>query len=136
MGGAGAGWLDRENSDIESSSIRDGFFRGLVDCNWSGWPAHLSGLGNPGTRTKPRLSPTGAATHRQATSAGRTAHDSAAEGPYSPFERRRSMKMMAFNRWIVAVGVLGAMAMLAAAGLLWLVLTRPIDVAAFVQRFS
>jgi hypothetical protein len=43
---------------------------------------------------------------------------------------------MGFNRWIVAVGILGMAAMLAAGGLLWLVLTRPVDVAAFVQRFS
>ena len=43
---------------------------------------------------------------------------------------------MGFNRWIVAVGVLGMMAMLAAGGLLWLVLTRPVDVAAFIQRLS
>ena len=43
---------------------------------------------------------------------------------------------MAFNRWYVALGILGVMAMLAAGGLLWLVLTRPVDVAAFVQQFS
>ena len=43
---------------------------------------------------------------------------------------------MALNRWIVALGVLGMMAMLAAGGLLWLVLTRPVDVAAFIQRLS
>lgn len=44
--------------------------------------------------------------------------------------------MMGFNRWIVVVGILGLMAVLAAGGLLWLVLTRPVDVAVFVQRFS
>lgn len=43
---------------------------------------------------------------------------------------------MAFNRWLVALGILGVMAMLAAGGLLWLVLTRPVDVAAFVQQLS
>jgi hypothetical protein len=46
------------------------------------------------------------------------------------------MKTMGFNKWIVVLGVLGAMAMLAAGGLLWLVVTRPVDVAAFVQRLS
>ena len=43
---------------------------------------------------------------------------------------------MGFNKWIVVLGVLGAMAMLAAGGLLWLVVTRPVDVAAFIQRLS
>ena len=43
---------------------------------------------------------------------------------------------MAFNKWIVVVGVLGMMAMLAAGGLLWMVLTRPVDLAEIIQRFS
>lgn len=43
---------------------------------------------------------------------------------------------MAFNKWIVVVGLLGMMAMLAAAGLLWMVLTRPVDLAEFIQRLS
>jgi len=43
---------------------------------------------------------------------------------------------MGLNKWIVAVGIVGMMAVLAAGGLLWLVLTRPVDVAAFIQKFS
>ncbi len=43
---------------------------------------------------------------------------------------------MAFNKWIVVVGLLGMMAMLAAGGLLWMVLTRPVDLAEFIQRLS
>ena len=43
---------------------------------------------------------------------------------------------MGFNKWFVALGILGLAAMFAAGGLLWLVLTRPVDVAAFIQRLS
>ncbi len=43
---------------------------------------------------------------------------------------------MAVNKWIVVVGLLDMMAMLAAGGLLWMVLTRPVDLAEFIQRLS
>lgn len=44
--------------------------------------------------------------------------------------------MMGFNRWMVAVGIVGAMAMLAAGGLLWLVLTRPVTLAEFIKNLN
>jgi hypothetical protein len=42
--------------------------------------------------------------------------------------------MTGINRWVLAVGIVGTAAMLAAAGLLWIVLTRPVALADFVQR--
>lgn len=44
--------------------------------------------------------------------------------------------MMGLNRWMVVVGIVGMMAMLAAGGLLWLVLTRPVRLAEFLQNLS
>lgn len=77
-----------------------------------------------------------AATGRPVTAAGRRGHDTRHHRPYSRYEAAGSMKMMGFNRWIVAVGVVGTMAMLAAGGLLWLVLTRPVALATFIDRLS
>ena len=42
--------------------------------------------------------------------------------------------MTGINRWVVAVGIVGTAAMVAAAGLLWVVLTRPVALAEFLQR--
>ena len=42
--------------------------------------------------------------------------------------------MTGINRWVVAVGIVGTAAMIAAAGLLWVVLTRPVALAEFLQR--
>ncbi len=42
--------------------------------------------------------------------------------------------MTGINRWVIAVGVLGTAALVAAAGLLWVVLTRPVALAEFIQR--
>ena len=42
--------------------------------------------------------------------------------------------MTGINRWVVAAGIVGTAAMIAAAGLLWVVLTRPVALAEFLQR--
>ena len=44
------------------------------------------------------------------------------------------MKMTGLNRWVVAVGIVGLTAMLAAAGLFWMAVTRPVALAEFVQK--
>jgi hypothetical protein len=44
------------------------------------------------------------------------------------------MKMTGMNRWVVAVGLVGTAALVAAAGLLWVVLTRPVALAEFIHR--
>ncbi len=42
--------------------------------------------------------------------------------------------MVGINRWVIAVGIVGMAAVLAAGGLLWVVLTRPVALADFIQR--